>query len=195
MNGSSQRAIGLTGGIASGKTTVARYLGEQYGFPIYDADLLAREAVAQDSPILQRVVDRYGREILQADGTLDRPRLGQVIFQRPQERRWLEAQIHPYVRQRLQTGVETAAGTVVLVVPLLLEAQMTDLVTEVWVVYCTREQQLQRLQQRNGYNEEEARSRIAAQMPLQDKCQYADLVLDNRGDATIWQQQIQDRLG
>ncbi|MBP0000181.1 MAG: dephospho-CoA kinase [Cyanobacteria bacterium SID2] len=191
---SQRRVIGLTGGIATGKTTVANFLVQTYGFAIFDADVFAREAVAPGSPVLQQIVDRYGREILLLDGQLDRSRLGQIVFKDPSERRWLEAQIHPDVRRRFVEGIQQANSTVVLVVPLLFEAEMTDLVSEIWVVFCPLDRQLERLQQRNGYREADARSRIEAQMPLEQKCQRANLILDNSGDRTVWQHQIRSWL-
>ena len=93
------RRIGLTGGIGTGKTTVSRYLAETYQLPILDADIYARNAVEPGSPILKRIADRYGAEILLADGMLNRRHLGQLIFNDTSERQWLEAQIHPYVRE------------------------------------------------------------------------------------------------
>lgn len=187
---SQQHVIGLTGGIATGKSTVAAFLQETYGWPVLDADVCAREAVMPGSPVLEAIASRYGSEILQEDGTLDRSRLADVIFKDVAERKWLEGQIHPFVRQRFVEGIDRHDETVVLVVPLLFEAKMTDLVTEIWVVACSPEEQLRRLRQRNGYSEEEARSRIEAQLPLECKCQQADLVLDNSGDRQFWQRQI-----
>jgi dephospho-CoA kinase len=106
--------------------------------------------------------------------------LGEVVFSSPGEREWLEQQIHPYVRDRFQSELNTlAASTVVLVVPLLFEAGMTDLVTEIWVVSCSPEQQLRRLMERNQLCLEQAQARINSQMPVQEKVARADLVLDN----------------
>jgi dephospho-CoA kinase len=106
--------------------------------------------------------------------------LGEVVFSSPGEREWLEQQIHPYVRDRFQSELNTlAASTVVLVVPLLFEAGMTDLVTEIWVVSCSPEQQLRRLMERNQLSLEQAQARINSQMPIQEKVARADLVLDN----------------
>ena len=219
------RAIGLTGGIATGKTAISNYLSDTCGFPILDADIYAREAVHPGSPILDSIVERYGALILLPDGNLNRPELGNIIFCNPAERQWVEQQIHPYVRRRLVevtqsyiTGlnlvsqntydlgtktqeteflecdrelepsmVENKPGcsaqtdtlTLVLVVPLLFEANMTDLCTEIWVVYCSPEVQLQRLMQRDGLSCDRANARIRAQMPLANKCQQADVVLDN----------------
>ena len=183
------RAIGLTGGIATGKTAISNYLADTYKFPILDADIYAREAVHPGSPILNSIVERYGALILLPDGNLNRLELGNIIFCNPAERQWLEQQIHPYVRRRFVDGTQsyiTALSqvsqdtlTLVLVVPLLFEAQMTDLCTEIWVVYCSPEVQLERLMQRDGLSYDRASARINAQMPLAQKCQQADVVLDN----------------
>ncbi|MEG4801641.1 dephospho-CoA kinase [Microcoleus sp. ARI1-B5] len=183
------RLIGLTGGIATGKTAISNYLADSCGFPILDADIYAREAVHPGSPILDSIVERYGALILLPDGNLNRPELGNIIFCNPAERQWLEQQIHPYVRRRLIEVTQSYIAawnpvspntlTVVLVVPLLFEANMTDLCTEIWVVYCSPEVQLQRLMQRDGLSCDRASARIRAQMPLAQKCQQADVVLDN----------------
>ncbi|MEG3843410.1 dephospho-CoA kinase [Microcoleus sp. herbarium14] len=183
------RAIGLTGGIATGKTAISNYLADVYKFPILDADIYAREAVHPGSPILDSIVKRYGALILLPDGNLNRPELGNIIFCNPAERQWLEQQIHPYVRRRLVEETKRCIAalnlvsqntlTVVLVVPLLFEANMTDLCTEIWVVYCSPEVQLERLLKRDGLSCDRASARINAQMPLAQKCQQADVVLDN----------------
>ena len=175
-----KRIIGLTGGISTGKTTVSTYLAEVYQLPVLDADIYAREAVQLGSPVLSKIFERYGSDVQLSDGTLNRKRLGEVVFSSPGEREWLEQQIHPYVRDRFQSELNTlAASTVVLVVPLLFEAGMTDLVTEIWVVSCSPEQQLRRLMERNQLSLEQAQSRINSQMPIQEKVARADLVLDN----------------
>jgi dephospho-CoA kinase len=174
------RVIGLTGGIATGKSTVSNYLANQHHLPIFDADIYAREAVEPGSAVLERIVDRYGTEILLADGTLNRRRLGEAIFNNFYERQWLEQQIHPYVRDRLKAALNyPTAPVLVLAIPLLFEAQMTDLVTEIWVVCCSPERQLERLMKRDRLTLEEARLRIDSQMPIADKCDRADVVLDN----------------
>ncbi|MEG4343992.1 dephospho-CoA kinase [Microcoleus sp. A003_D6] len=183
------RAIGLTGGIATGKTAISNYLADSCGFPILDADIYAREAVNPGSPILDSIVERYGALILLPDGNLNRPELGNIIFCNAAERQWLEQQIHPYVRRRLVEATQSCIAassldaqntlTVVLVVPLLFEANMTDLCTEIWVVYCSPEVQLERLMQRDGLSCDRAQARINTQLPLAQKCQKADFVLDN----------------
>ena len=175
----SPRIIGLTGGIATGKSTVSDYLATTYNLPVLDADIYARVAVEIGSPVLDAIAHRYP-DILLLDGALNRQKLGEIIFNNPQERQWLEQQIHPDVRDRFVTAIkELSAQTVVLVVPLLFEAGMTDLVTEIWVVYCSHQQQLERLMQRNGLTLEQAQARINSQMPIQEKCDRADVILDN----------------
>jgi len=186
-----QRRIGLTGGIATGKTTVAQWLIEA-GIPVLDADSYAREAVQPGTDILARIVDRYGPQILQANGHLDRQQLGNRVFQDAHERQWLEQQIHPYVRDRFLMALTTthaATPTLTLVIPLLFEAQMTDLVTEVWVVTCSLAQQQDRLMHRNQLSPEQALARMQSQMDLAAKVAQADVVLDNTGTREgLWEQ-------
>ncbi|MEM9923674.1 MAG: dephospho-CoA kinase [Cyanobacteria bacterium P01_D01_bin.50] len=175
-----KRIIGLTGGIATGKTTVTNYLANAYNLPILDADIFAKEAVAVNSPLLKQIVKHYGENILLADGSLNRQKLGDIVFNQQEERLWIENLIHPYVGDRLSLGIkETSVETLVVVVPLLFEAGMTDLVTEVWVVSCSQKQQLERLMNRNQLTLEQAQARISSQMPLSKKIQHADIVLDN----------------
>ncbi|CBN57689.1 MULTISPECIES: dephospho-CoA kinase [Kamptonema] len=187
--GEEVRLIGLTGGIATGKTTVSNYLANAYQLPILDADIYAREAVLPETPILARIVERFGSEVLLADGSLNRRSLGNIVFNNSEELRWLEKQIHPYVRDRLLQEIKIGISgqnrqsirplRIVLAVPLLFEANMTDLVTEIWVVYCPRSQQLERLVERDRINLDRAQTLINSQMLLVEKCQQADVILDN----------------
>ncbi|MEH1921400.1 dephospho-CoA kinase [Nostoc sp.] len=175
-----KRIIGLTGGIATGKTTVTNYLASVYNLPILDADIYAREAVSLGSPILGAIAQRYGEKILLPDGSLNRQKLGEIIFNRQDERNWIDNLIHPDVRDRfLKAIAQSSSQILVLVVPLLFEAGMTDLVTEIWVVRCSQEQQLQRLIQRNHLNREQAQARINSQLSIEEKVAHADVVLDN----------------
>jgi dephospho-CoA kinase len=177
------RVVGLTGGIATGKTTVAVYLASHYGLTILDADLYAREAVSLGSQGLQDIVERYGPGILRLDQGLDRSQLAQIMFQSADEKQWIESLIHPYVRDRLSASVLALhhQPLIVMDIPLLFEASMTDLVTEIWVVSCQPKQQLERLMARNHLTQSEAQTRIDSQMPLQEKCDRADIVLENSG--------------
>jgi dephospho-CoA kinase len=178
-----QRIIGITGGVGMGKTTVSDYLAKIYQLPILDADVYAREAVEPGSAVLVEVVERYGSSILLWDGTLDRRRLGDIIFDSPAERLWLEQRIHPYVHDRMKSELHRLAAqshtTAVLVIPLLFEARMTDLVTEIWVICSQKSQQQERLMQRDHLNLEQIQARIDSQMAIEKKVAQADVVIDN----------------
>lgn len=191
-----KRIIGLTGGIGTGKTTVSNYLADTYQLPILDADIYARDAVQPGSPILNRIIARYGADVQFPDGTLNRKRLGEIVFPHPGERQWLEQQIHPYVRDRIKSQLNTSESpTVVLVIPLLFEANMTDLVTEIWVVSCPQEQQIQRIRERDRLSVEQAQSRLDSQLPLAEKVARADVVLDNSSTRDSLLQQVDRTLG
>jgi dephospho-CoA kinase len=175
-----QRIIGLTGGIATGKSTVVRHLAGFYQLPILDADIYAREAITPE--FLKILEDRYGSKILQSDRTLDRSQLARIVFNNLQEKVWLEQQIHPYVRKRLKIEAHShSPRPVVMVIPLLFEVKMQDLVTETWVVGCSPDQELQRLMARDRLNSEAAQLRIDQQMPIMQKFAIADFRLDNSG--------------
>jgi dephospho-CoA kinase len=188
----SNRLIGLTGGIATGKTTVSDYLTKTYKLPIFDADVYAREVVEKGSPILDQLYDRYGAKIRLEDGSLNRPELGKIIFNNTEERKWVEAQIHPAVRDRFLEAIAQLEpdATAVLAIPLLFEANLTHLPSEIWVVSCSAELQRDRLQQRDGLSEKEAQARINSQLPLAEKCDRADVVLDNCGDLSQLYEQV-----
>lgn len=192
------RIIGLTGGISTGKTTVSDYLATVHKLPVLDADIYAREAVELGSPVLKAIVQRYGTGILLDDGHLNRGQLGNIIFNNPAERHWIEQQIHPYVRRRLIEGIQKTFNLqeskqknngkvnqpqnktpIVLVVPLLFEAKMTDLVTEIWVVHAPQSLEIKRLMKRDYLTVEQAQARINSQMSIDEKAKLADVVLDN----------------
>ncbi len=176
------RQIGLTGGIASGKSAVAERLAE-LGAVIIDSDVLAREVVQPGTPGLAAVVDRFGVGVLTADGSLDRTALGAVVFADPQARADLEAIIHPAVRARA-TALSAAApadAVVVQVIPLLVEAGLAAGFDQVVVVDVDPDLQMERLQRRNGYSREEAAARVAAQAPRDVRLAQADVVIENNG--------------
>ena len=187
----SQRRIGLTGGIASGKSSVGRWLVEE-GLPVLDADQYAREALAPGSHATNTVLQRYGPSV-QADGgaTIDRAALGRIVFHDAAERRWLEQLIHPIVRERFDQALSLHADTpaVVLMIPLLFEAGLESLCSEIWLVDCDESQQLKRLVARDGLSHEAAQARIAAQWPLHRKRGLADHVISNRSQPGAWKAQ------
>ncbi len=179
------RTIGLTGGIASGKSTVARMLAE-LGAVVIDADEEARLAVLPGEPAWEQIRQTFGSGYFRLDGTLDRRRLAERVFHDSEALRALNAIVHPEVGRRMQAKVLRAqmdgARVVVLDVPLLIEANMQGDVDEVWLVAASEATQLERLVRHKGYPPEEARARIAAQLPLSVKRRYADVVIENDGD-------------
>jgi dephospho-CoA kinase len=191
-----QRRIGLTGGIGMGKTAISDYLITKQ-IPVLDADVYARDAVEPGSAVLPEIIARYGASILLPDETLDRRRLAGIIFDSPPEKIWLEQQIHPFVRDRMETELNRLADApmLLLVIPLLFEARMTDLVTEIWVVRAKKEQQKQRLKERDRLNPSEIRARIDGQMAIERKVQQADVVLDNSSTLEALYQQVDRALG
>ncbi|MDB9457942.1 dephospho-CoA kinase [Dolichospermum circinale CS-1225] len=183
--------IGLTGGIATGKSTVANYLATGYNLPILDADIYARDAVSFGSPILSKIVGKYGKDIIFNDGSLNRGKLGEVIFNVPEERHWVESLIHPYVRSCFDKAIqESSANTLILVIPLLFEANLEGLVNQIWVVSCSEQQQLERLMARNNLTAEQAAARINSQLPIAEKIARADVNLDNSSNLESLLQQI-----
>lgn len=178
------KIYGLTGGIASGKSTVSRSL-RNAGIPVIDADLLAREVVAPGSEGLEGIRARFGDAVILPDGSLDREALGRIIFSDPEARQALNAIIHPLVQMRSAQEVMRYANEghsmVFMDIPLLYEARDPAHFAAVVVVYVDPETQVQRLMARNGYGREEALSRINSQLSLDEKRKRADYVIDNRG--------------
>ncbi|MGD1944462.1 MAG: dephospho-CoA kinase [Leptolyngbyaceae cyanobacterium] len=191
-----QRIIGLTGGIATGKSTVSAYLERQHQIPVLDADVYARQAVEPGTKILAAIAQRYGADVLHADGTLNRAHLGQVIFQDPVEKTWVEQQIHPFVRQRFIEDMQLlrSVPAVVQSIPLLFEADLAAQVTEIWVVIASESNQLARLIKRDALSEEAARARIDSQWPLSAKVAKADIVLENDQTMTALYAQVDQAL-
>lgn len=186
--------IGLTGGIACGKSTVAAMLVDK-GAVLIDADRLAREVVEPDSPTLAQVVEAFGQAVLQPDGSLDRKRLGQIVFADEGARKKLESLLHPPIRALMRSRMaayeqEDPARLVVVDVPLLYESGLAETFNEVMVVYVPSSVQLARLMERDGLKEEAAQQRIAAQLPIDRKKELADIVIDNSGTITETARQI-----
>ena len=175
--------VGLTGGIGSGKSTVARML-EKRGAVVFDADVLARQAVAPGTPGFDRVVERFGPNVLAPGGALDREALASIVFADPAARRDLEAIVHPEVRRMFAEGCEEYEGTgrvVVFSAPLLVETGMHTALQALLVVSTSVETQVERLMRERGLSEAAIRARIAAQLPLEAKAEVADVIIDNEG--------------
>lgn len=178
------KIIGLTGGIASGKSLVAGIL-EELGAVVIDADQLAREVVKPGKEPLRMIVESFGESILQPDGTLDRKALGRIVFSDPDARALLERITHPAIirlaEERLAGELRKGTETVFYMVPLLLEAGLASSVDEIWVVYADNETQVERLMKRDRIERDEALRKIDAQMPMDEKIRFGKVIIDNRG--------------
>ena len=191
-----QRRIGLTGGIATGKSSAARLLEQHHGLPVLDADLYARQALEPGQPATEAVLERFGPGVVSSSGVVDRRALGAIVFNNQDERRWLEQLVHPIVRQRFDQELLRldTKPAVVLMIPLLFESGLEALCSETWLVDCDESQQLQRLMARDQLNEAEAQARMDAQWPLARKRPLADVLISNRGDAAALNAQLEDAL-
>jgi dephospho-CoA kinase len=189
------RVIGLTGGIASGKSLVARIL-EQLGAVVIDADQLAREVVIPCQPAYHAIVEAFGERILDRDLTIDRKALGKIVFADPVARIRLEAITHPAIRALAEEKIaelrRAGTGIVFYMAPLLVEAGAASRVDEIWVVYADAETQLKRLMARDGIGRGEAGQRLAAQMPIEEKKKYGRVVIDNRGTPEELERQVRE---
>lgn len=176
--------VGLTGGIASGKSTVSNLIREK-GFTIIDADLEARLAVEVGEPAYNEIVSYFGEDILLDNAEINRAKLGEIIFNNEEKRLKLNSIVHPDVRRRMlekrQKAVDNGERLIVLDIPLLFESKLTGMVEKVLLVYVNGDTQLKRLMERNQFTKEEALSRIGSQMPLKDKVALSDAVIDNNG--------------
>jgi len=194
------RVVGLTGGIGTGKSTVARLLAG-LGAVVIDADAIVHELQAKGTPLLARIVEAFGPEMLRPDGALDRERLGKLVFADPAARQRLNALVHPAVGaemlRRLEAARASGAKLVVLDVPLLLEGRTqgrrggaADLASEVIVVYAREAQQIERQVSRDGATEAHAGERVRAQLSIEEKRKLADHVIDNSGSLADTERQV-----
>jgi dephospho-CoA kinase len=185
--------IGLTGGIASGKSTVSNMI-KNLGIRIVDADQISREVVEVGKPAYQQIVSVFGDEILHQDKTINREKLGSIIFGDHSKREQLNKIVHPAVRKEMLNGVEEEKArnskAVVLDIPLLFESKLTHMVDKTILVYVDEETQLKRLMERNGYTEEEAKMRIQSQLPLHTKKDLSDEIIDNNGTIEQTEKQL-----
>jgi dephospho-CoA kinase len=189
--------IGLTGGIGSGKSTVSKRLRE-LGFTVVDADELAREVVRPRSVTWTKIVTQFGKEILNSDETIDRKKLGQLVFSNPILLKCLEGFIHPEVKRRVeeekQAALKRRESVAFYDVPLLYENQMENEFDAVLVIYCTEEQQIQRVSARDHLDVHEIQHRLNRQIKLIEKSNKADVVIDNSGSQAELLSQIDKAL-
>lgn len=188
--------VGLTGGIASGKSLVSGVF-RRLGAHIIDADRIVHDLLSPDEPAWNEIVAHFGPSILSPDRTIDRRRLGSIVFGNEQERGWLNALLHPRVFEAYHAQVkrlcaDTPDRIIVFDAALLIETGYHARMDKVVVVYATEDQQRERLMQRNGFTETEVRERMVSQIPLAEKRGYADHVIENTGDRDDTERQARD---
>lgn len=187
------KSIGITGGIASGKSTVSHYLKDK-GYVVLDADIYARNVLNKGTEGLKKTVEHFGNAILNDDGTLNREKLGHIVFNDKDERAVLNSITHPIIRQEMNAdkNKNLQTGHVFSDIPLLYENKLEDQFDLVIVVYVDEKTQLNRLMTRNDFTEEEARRRIASQLSLEEKKKRADIVFNNNDTKEALYNQIDD---
>ncbi len=187
--------LGVTGGIASGKSTVSKMLGE-LGSPLIDFDLIARQVVEPGTPGLAKIVDYFGRQVLAEDGFLDRKKMSDIVFGDMEKRKKLEGFTHPPIYEAFFEQVEAISkkdpeAIIQVAVPLLIELNLQYLFDKLLVIHVPAEVQIERLANRDGISQEEAANILKAQLAIDEKLQFADFVVDNTKDLAYTQQQIE----
>ena len=191
-----QRRIGITGGIASGKTLIGNYLVQAKRWPILDADIYAHEALQAESQISKKVLSRYGDKIIKKSTKsvqiINRKALAEIIFQNNVEKNWLESVIHPYVNKRFEEDLEKFKlnSVIILIIPLLFEKNYTSICSEILYIDCSKDKQIERLQNRNKLNLDKANQRINSQWENAFKKQFADHIITNSNNDETWKVQL-----
>lgn len=189
--------VALTGGIACGKSVVQDYL-QRYGVPIIDADHITHKLYEEDADLIALVKEHFGKDVINPDGSVNRQKLGNKAFGQPEKLALLSGWIHPKVRQRVKQFFEAALppnspdnAIAISVIPVLYESGLQEQYDEVWVVKATPQQQLDRLMNNRGLSEAEAVTRVGSQIPITQKVNMADVVIDNTGTIENTEQQIE----
>lgn len=184
--------LGITGGIATGKSSVVQHFID-LGFPVVDADIIAHHLLDKNTPAYKEVVKVFGSEILQENGEINRQALGALVFNHPDKLKQLDELMAPFLQETILAAIKQASQNqklVIVDVPLMYEKGYDEWMDQVAVVYCTPEQQIKRLMQRNQLTEKEAKQRIDSQLPIEMKKLLAEVVFDNSNDLTQTIQQV-----
>ena len=192
-----QRRIGLTGGIASGKTTIANFIKNIKNITLLDADEYSKELTEPGKEPYKHIISRFGYSIIKKNSPekeINRSLLKKIIFDSPEKKIWLENYLHPLIKEKFIKDFENykAQKTLLLIIPLLFEAQFQDLCTEIWVVKCSKKTQLNRLINRDKINEKEAKKIISTQMDFSNRINEVNLILNNEDNKYIWKKQIKE---
>ena len=185
--------VGLTGGIGSGKSTVANIFRDTFSIDVIDADIIAHELTQAEKPAVKDIVERFGDDVLQNNGQLDRKKLRQRVFENPEERSKLEAILHPQIRAEIDSQTnDVHSKYCIIAIPLLIESGMQDLVDRILVVDCAEEHQIARASQRDGNKRIDVEKIVAAQLPRQERLSYAHDIIDNSGNIAALEQKVSD---
>ena len=195
-----QRRIGLTGGIASGKTTITNYIRKHKNIPILDADNLSRELIKPNTYGYKKILEYFGNQIIDNNNNLEkainRTLLRKIIFNNSESKEWVEKLLHPLIKERMIEECSRYANnqTILLVIPLLFEAKFEDICTEIWLVKCPSKLQKKRLIKRDKISEKEAYEIINFQLSFEEKRKLSDIILDNSDDQNKWINKIKELL-
>jgi len=187
-----QRRIGLTGGIASGKTTITNYIRKHKDIPILDADNLSRELIKPNTYGYKKILNYFGNQIIDhkknSEREINRKLLKKIIFRHSESKEWIEKLLHPLIKEKMieECSKHKNNQTIVMVIPLLFEANFKDICTEIWLVKCPRELQKKRLMIRDNISEIEANETINLQLSFEEKRKLSDIILDNSDDQNKW---------
>ena len=195
-----QRRIGLTGGIASGKSIITNYIRKNKNIPILDADNFSRELIKPNTYGYKKILDYFGKKIIDnknnSERAINRKLLRNIIFKHSESKEWIEKLLHPLIKEKMieECSKYKNNQTIVLVIPLLFEAKFEDICTEIWLVKCPRETQKKRLMNRDKISEKEAYDSINLQLSFEEKRKFSDIILDNSDDQNKWIKTIREVL-
>ena len=187
-----QRRIGLTGGIASGKTTITNYIRKHKNIPILDADNLSRELIKPNTYGYKKILDYFGNKIIDnknnSEREINRKLLRNIIFKHSESKEWIEKLLHPLIKEKMIEECSQYKNNqiILMVIPLLFEAKFEDICTEIWLIKCPRETQKKRLIMRDKISEKEAHETINLQLSFEEKRELSDIILDNSDDQNKW---------
>ena len=195
-----QRRIGLTGGIASGKTTITNYIRKHKNIPILDADNFSKELIKPNTYGYKKILDYFGNKIIDnknnPEKAISRKLLRNIIFKHSESKEWIEKLLHPLIKEKMTEECSQYKNnqTIVLVIPLLFEAKFEDICTEIWLVKCPKELQKKRLIKRDKISEKEACEILNFQLSFEEKRKYSNIILDNSDDQNKWIDTIRELL-
>jgi len=195
-----QRRIGLTGGIASGKTTITDYIRKHKNIPILDADVLSRELIKPNTYAYEKILNYFGNQIINntnnSEKTINRKLLRNIIFKHSERKEWIEKLLHPLIKEKMIEECSQYKNNqiILMVIPLLFEAKFEDICTEIWLVKCPKELQKNRLITRDKISEKEAYELINFQLSFEEKRKFSDIILDNSDDQNKWVNTIKELL-